>query len=235
MTTGVLAVHGFTGSPATLTPVTDALAAAGFVVSAPCLPGHGTRIEDMLDVTFDDWRDAIESAFAELASQASPIVLFGQSMGAVLTASLASRHPVAGAVFVNPAIAPFHQGLLEMVDEMLAAGEEIVPGGRSDIADPDVPDGHSYSDTPLRPLRSLADALPALQEELPAITCPVLIMTSPNDHVVDPSVSDQLAAAVSGPVERVTLERSFHVATLDHDRDLIIERTIDFVRKATSG
>ena len=60
-------------------------------------------------------------------------------------------------------------------------------------------------------------------------------MTSPEDHVVDPSSSDHLAGAVSGPVERVTLSRSYHVATLDYDRQLIIDATIDFVRKVTAG
>ena len=46
-------------------------------------------------------------------------------------------------------------------------------------------------------------------------------MTSPQDHVVEPGNSDILAEGVSGPVERVTLERSYHVATLDYDKELI--------------
>jgi hypothetical protein len=43
--------------------------------------------------------------------------------------------------------------------------------------------------------------------------------------------SDILAAGVSGPVERVTLERSYHVATLDYDKDLVNEGAIEFARK----
>ena len=43
-----------------------------------------------------------------------------------------------------------------------------------------------------------------------------------------------LAAAVAGPVERVTLERSFHVATLDHDADLIVERVLEFARRVVA-
>ena len=54
--------------------------------------------------------------------------------------------------------------------------------------------------------------------------CPVLILTSPQDHVVEPANGDFLAADVGGPVERVTLERSYHVATLDYDKDVIFER-----------
>ena len=47
--------------------------------------------------------------------------------------------------------------------------------------------------------------------------------------------SDILAEGVSGPVERVTLERSFHVATLDYDKDLINERAVAFARKVTAS
>ena len=61
----------------------------------------------------------------------------------------------------------------------------------------------------------------------------MLLCTSPNDHVVDPGNSDYLAEKVSGPVERVTLERSYHVATQDYDKDLIIERAVAFSRRVT--
>jgi carboxylesterase len=60
-------------------------------------------------------------------------------------------------------------------------------------------------------------------------------MTSPQDHVVPPANSDHLASLVAGPVERVTLERSYHVATLDYDKDLIAERAAVFVRKVSAG
>jgi esterase/lipase len=38
-----------------------------------------------------------------------------------------------------------------------------------------------------------------------------------------------LAERVKGPVERVTLERSYHVATLDYDKDEIEARTVEFL------
>jgi carboxylesterase len=64
---------------------------------------------------------------------------------------------------------------------------------------------------------------------------PLLLMTAPQDHVVEPVQSDALAAAYGGPVERVTLERSFHVATLDYDKELIAERAVAFAQKVTGG
>ena len=44
-----------------------------------------------------------------------------------------------------------------------------------------------------------------------------------------------LASSVSGPVERVTLERSYHVATLDYDKDDIERRAVEFANKVTAA
>ena len=57
---------------------------------------------------------------------------------------------------------------------------------------------------------------------------PLLLMTSPQDHVVEPEQSDFLADHYGGPVERVALERSYHVATQDYDKELIFERAVEF-------
>ncbi len=86
----------------------------------------------------------------------------------------------------------------------------------------------------MQPLLSLHGALAPLRGALADIACPVLLLTSPQDHVVDPVSSDLVARAVSGPVERVSLERSFHVATLDHDAPLIEQSTVAFVRRVTA-
>ena len=76
---------------------------------------------------------------------------------------------------------------------------------------------------------------PLAHLDLAAIECPVLLLTSPQDHVVDPSQSDHLAATVKGPVDRVTLERSYHVATLDYDKDIIFELAVAFAKKVTAA
>ena len=60
-------------------------------------------------------------------------------------------------------------------------------------------------------------------------------MTSANDHVVEPVSSDHLAAAVTGPIERIALERSFHVATLDYDSELVCREAVAFAQKVTAA
>jgi carboxylesterase len=86
----------------------------------------------------------------------------------------------------------------------------------------------------VRGLLSLVDAQAELEAGLPEVRCPVLLFTSRQDHVVPPSNSDYLAARVSGPVERVYLDRSYHVATIDYDKDEIFERAVEFARKVTA-
>ncbi len=231
---GVLVCHGFTGCPQSMRPLAEALAGAGFTVELPLWPGHGTTVEDMLDTRWDDWSSAAEAAYQELSARCEPVVVAGLSMGGTLTAWLAARHPeIAGAIFINAAVAPPADEFVEMVTQLGEQGP-VFQGIGNDVADPDVKEA-AYEETPVEPLLSLMDAIRELSTKLGDITCPCLIFTSTQDHVVEPSNSDFLASSVSGPVERVTLERSYHVATIDYDRDLIAERSVDFVRKVAAG
>jgi carboxylesterase len=228
---GVLVLHGFTGNPGSVRPLAEAFVADGRTVVAPRLPGHGTAVEDMLETRWADWSAAAEDAYADLAGRTRTTVVVGLSMGGTLACWLAARHPeVPGLVVVNPLVQPPDPEMVAMGRTMVEAGETVAPGIGSDIADPD---GHetAYPGSPLLPLLSLVEAVEALQADLPRIACPLLLLTSPEDHVVPPTNSDHLASLVAGPVERVTLERSYHVATLDYDKDLIAERAVAFVRK----
>jgi pimeloyl-ACP methyl ester carboxylesterase len=67
-----------------------------------------------------------------------------------------------------------------------------------------------------------------------SVRCPTLVIVSEQDHVVTPETADRFVAAITGPVERMTLTRSFHVATLDFERDEIEARVVEFARKVSS-
>jgi carboxylesterase len=64
---------------------------------------------------------------------------------------------------------------------------------------------------------------------------PLLLITSRQDHVVDPIQSDQLAEQWGGPVERILLDRSYHVATQDYDKDLIFSAAVSFAERVLSS
>ncbi|HRW38761.1 MAG TPA: hypothetical protein P5254_13755, partial [Aquihabitans sp.] len=87
----------------------------------------------------------------------------------------------------------------------------------------------------LAPLLTMFDAADNLGDRLSRITSPMLVITSRQDHVVPPENSDLLAAAVSGPVERLWCERSYHVVTQDYDKELVFDAAVDFVTKATAA
>jgi len=226
--TGVLVLHGFTGSPQTLRPLAVRLAEDGHSVELPLLPGHGTKIEDMLPTRFDDWHRAAAAVYTELDSRCERVVVVGHSMGGTLATCLAIEHSPAGMVLINPQVAPPPETVIEVVRGLADEGVTTIPAIGGDIAKEGVEE-LAYAATPVQALLSFIERCQTLVGELGRITCPVLLFTSPQDHVVDPMSSDVLAAGVSGPVERVTLERSFHVATLDHDAKLIEDRASAFV------
>lgn len=226
---GALVLHGFTGNPGSMRGVAEALAAAGYHVEMPLLPGHGTVIDDMLPTRWADWAGAAEAAYQTLAERTQKMIVVGLSMGGALTLRVGADHPqVAGLVCINPATVPQPEEVLDGLRGMLAAGTEVMPGIGSDIADPDAHES-AYPGTPLAPLLSfLVDGLGPLVGEYPKMRAPLLLLNSPQDHVVDPAQSDQLAELYGGPVRRVPLERSYHVATQDYDKQLVFDSTVAF-------
>ena len=232
---GALVLHGFTGNPGSMRGVAEAFAAAGYHVEMPRLPGHGTTVDDMITTSWPDWFGAAEVALQAVSSRSTAVVVCGLSMGGTLTLRLGAAHPeLAGLVCVNPATQPQAPEVVQLIEGMIAEGTEVMPAIGSDIADPDAHEA-AYDATPLRPLLSLVhDGLAPLGDLLPSMTMPLLLLSSPSDHVVEPAQSEFLAASYGGPVERVSLERSYHVATQDYDKALIFERAVAFADRVTS-
>ncbi len=233
---GALCIHGFTGNPGSMRPVAEAFADAGLSVELPRLPGHGTTVEDMMTTDWADWSGEVEAAYQRLAARTDAIVVAGLSMGGTLTLWAATQHPdIAGIVCINPLSQPQPAEVIDMVKGMIAEGTMTMPGIGSDISEPGVVES-AYEGTPLPPLVSLIeDGATPLSTHYGSITVPMLLMSSPNDHVVDPASVDILAADYGGPIERVILERSFHVATLDYDRELIQQKAVEFAKRVTAG
>ena len=104
--TGVLLVHGFTGTPMSMRPWGEHLAAEGFTVRCPLLPGHGTRWQDCNTSTHDQWTTAVGEAFDALDAECDRVFVAGLSMGGTLATRLAEVRPddMAGLLLVNPAL-----------------------------------------------------------------------------------------------------------------------------------
>ncbi len=119
---------------------------------------------------------------------------------------------------------------MTMIEEYIEDGFGVVPGEGSDIADPDSSDV-TYPGTPLVPLQSLLlDGVGSITDGFREMRMPLRLFTSRQDHVVDPADSEYLAKMWGGNVEHTWLERSFHVATRDFDREVVHAESVAFVR-----
>jgi carboxylesterase len=224
---GVVVSHGFTGSPVSMRPWAEQLAAAGFTVRLPLLPGHGTSWQDLNTRKWPEWYAAIESTYQELTDRCEQVFAVGLSMGGCLVTKLAIDHPeVAGLVLVNPAygIARFDAKLARFVAPLVASqkgiGSDIKKGGSES----------GYDRTPLRAFVQLQQLWKAVVPQLPRLTTPVRAYTSRVDHVVDPlSMQILHAKAVNTTIEQIWLEDSYHVATLDNDAQTIFDGSVEFI------
>jgi carboxylesterase len=226
---GALVLHGFTGNPQSMRGLALALAEAGLTVELPLLPGHGTAVADMVPTRWEDWSAAAEAAYVELAARCDSVVVVGLSMGGTLSVWLAEHHPeITALVLVNPLIEPPDADTVAFIGSLIDGGDELAPGVGSDIALEGAAES-AYPELPLRAAQSLFGAAHEISAGLGSVTCPILLFSSPQDHVVPPISGDRLVEGVKGPVERIVLERSFHVATLDYDKDEIENQAVRFV------
>ena len=231
---GVLVLHGFTGNPSSMRIQANTFAELGYHVELPLLPGHGTSVDDMLATGWSDWTGEVEAAYQRLAARTNKIVVMGLSMGGSLTLWTGLQHgDVAGLILVNPATRAQPDDVVAMLQKMVDGGNTVMPGIGSDIADPNVTE-IAYESTPLLALLSLQnDGLAQIAGRYGELKMPVLLYTSHNDHVVPPENSEHLAATVGGELDHVWLDRGFHVATQDYDRDTITSGAAGFIARIT--
>jgi len=222
----VLLLHGFTGVPAHLESLRDALNAHGFHPIAPLLPGHGTSARDLGRTAWRDWHRA---AAATLDTLGPRVAIAGLSMGALLAILLAAERPdrVRAAVLMStPLWLPPHLSLTYRVVSRLLP---YFPKGGMDVRDPDrrqnVP---GYSLYPVAAVRSLVELMGEAKRAAPRVTAPMLLVHARQDHSAPLACADWLEQALGGPVRRVTLEDSYHVVTLDVERDRVAQVVTDF-------
>ncbi len=229
---GVVVSHGFTGSPHGVRDWALALAAEGYAVRMPLLPGHGTSWQDLARTRWTDWHKALDEAYLDVAAECDHVIVAGLSMGGALALRLAATRPVAGAVLVNPGLviddprAPL-AGLLKFV---IASTPSIA----DDILKPGVDEG-AYARTPVAASYELHKMFKDTLRLLPGITAPVRVFRSDVDHVVSESSVAALRWGLrNAPLEVIRLKNSYHVATLDHDAPDIFRGTAAFVESVVA-
>jgi carboxylesterase len=247
--TGFLLIHGLSGTPVELRYIANGLARAGHTVYCPQLAGHCGTLEELRGTTWHDWYDGVEVALKRLAQNCDQVFVGGLSMGAILALRLAAEHPetVKGTLLFSPTLwldgwgVPWYGRLFDLVmqkrvadliwfterspfgikDQRLRSiiAEAIHSGDTSKTGFLSIPGGLMFE---MRKLVRLVKA------DLGNITQPALILHPRHDDRASLRNAHYIAKYLGGRVETVVLEDSYHVITLDRQRDVVLEKTLAF-------
>ena len=228
---GILLIHGFTSTPGSLAGWAEGLhQATGASVSVPLLPGHGTRWEDLNRVSWQEWESTVLASFDRLAATHKTVAVGGLSLGGALACLVAARRPSAEALILvnhlmwlgNPAL-PFAPLIKRLTPSMPAVAGDIKKPGVTEPA---------YDRVPTGGVDQFRRLLNEVRPLLPALRMPALLFKSREDHVI-PLASTLKTRERLGSVRKdlVWLENSYHVATMDYDLPLIVEKSAAFLRE----
>jgi carboxylesterase len=230
---GVLLLHGFTGNPSSMRPLGEWLAARGHAVEAPRYPGHGTVWRDLARYRWQDWADEANAALDRLLARSRAVVICALSMGGAMALHLAATRPedVKALVVVNGflrdrriVVAPY---LWRLLPPQKGIGNDIAKEAQDELP---------YERMPARAIAELARFLAVVRKELPSVRQPITVFNSPQAHVVPKGTAAWLMTRLgSKDKELIELPNSYHVATLDHDAELIFERTHELAERAVAG
>jgi carboxylesterase len=230
---GVLLVHGFTGSPASMRPWGEFLHSNGYTVRVPLLPGHGTHPENLNKVKWQEWPAKVEFELSELRKSCDVIFLVGLSMGGGTVLNVAASHNEAlkGLILVNPMI--HVKGVPVELAFFLSRLQKMRTSVGDDIKRPGVTEW-GYDALPTRGVYQLLKMLRITRRNLPKITIPVQLFHSVEDHTL-PVTNTEIILSEIGSINksRIELVNSYHVATMDYDQELIFQNSLTFIEAQT--
>lgn len=241
---GVLCLHGITGTPFEVRPLAESLARAGCTVEAPVLAGHGGTLAELAAVGWPDWLRSAEAAMDRVRAQVGgvPIALAGFSMGGLLALRLARLFPERVSALVVMST-PLRLRKLQVMGiramSRLPFDFRKLPGvcvpklNGSDISDPEIRYSNpSLRAFPLAALAALVDLMDVVRADLPVIVTPTLVVHSRQDHTVPMEDSLELTGCLgSAVIERLWLEKSFHIVLQDVERAEVIDGALRFLAR----
>ncbi len=228
---GVLLLHGFSGSPLEMTPLADALAGAGWTVSVARLAGHGTSPDDLARVTWQAWVASAREAYEDLRRRCRRVALVGLSMGGALALYLAASDPPAAVVAISTPIRvrPLMASATRVASKVMPVVPVLV---RLSPRDPEVRAYRSpYTKIPLVAAGQLELLLGETRRVLPQVRAPMLVVQGRRDWVIPKDSAQEIQRLAAGaPATMLWLQRSGHVATLDRDRAILADEVMRFLR-----
>ncbi len=236
---GVLLLHGFAGSPFAMRPLGEKLHARGLTVAGPLLPGHGATPAALDATAWRDWLGAAHRALRALRERCRVVAVAGLSMGGLLTLRLAQTHADLRAICVMaaPLWLPLHiRSTVRALARFAALSRTlpVIPNlGGSDIRDPEMKAIYpSPAGFPVHAMASLLDLMREVRRDLPLVRAPALVIHSDHDHTAPPPSAREIVGRIaSADKTLVRLGRSFHIVTLDVERDRVAATVGDFLQE----
>lgn len=230
---GCLLIHGFLGTPYEVREWGEYLAQRGISAQGVRLAGHCLSAAEMNRTAWPDWWASARQAFEAMARRYDPLFVGGMSMGATISLHLAAHYPgIAGIVPCAPAIRLEDPRLLLA---RIPALPRFLPyvGNPNDIQEPGARNRHPcYDQIPTRCLISLLQFLRHVQEDLPEVRAPMLLIQARQDRAVPASNPGIVMSSIrSAEKEVVWLERGGHVVTVDYDKAIVFERSYQFIAR----
>jgi acetyl-CoA synthetase len=228
----VVLLHGWTGSPAHLRPLAEAMVDEGLGVAAPLLPGHGTNVEDLLVTGWRDWLRAAAEVATAVTEAGSRLHLVGLSMGGLLAILLATAFEPVSLTTINSPV--YLRSLQAQLTRVLRGSRRVRMGPeRTRSAEYAHEYAHHYEGTPVGSVAEVLDLIRGARRALPRVATPTLVVQSREDETVHPRSARYIYEHVGAPFKRlVWLERSAHVATLDAERGHVALEIARHVRDA---
>ncbi len=255
---GVLMIHGLTGTPTEMRLVGKGLHRNGFTVYGMQLAGHCGDEADLLRTGWHDWYRSVREAADKISRDVDHLFVTGLSMGALLALKLAADHPdqVDGlglygtTFFYDGWTIPWIGKLSFMLPLVCGLGfghkrqfYECFPYGIKDerirqrIANSMLGGDSSAAGLPGNPWPSLAEFYRLsyrVRRQLPDIDTPCLVVHAKDDDVASLKNVRMVVRGVRGPVETVLLENSYHMITVDQERSLVVERSTKFFNQVAA-
>jgi len=239
--TGILLIHGFTGTPKEMRWMGEYLNREfGFTCLGVRLAGHATRPKDMVRSRWTDWTASVEDGYNLVRGVTDRIYFVGLSMGGALSLLMSTKLDVRGVLTIS---APY-----EIPDEHPAWQIQLYSYFKTYLPKTKGEPGTGWFDKeayqehisyPLNPIRSAAELkllLDKMHAALPKITVPVMLIHSKDDAYVLPENMEKIYERLVNASDKTKLyvTGSGHVVTRDAARHQVFETAGKFIQRVES-
>lgn len=237
----ILLLHGLLSSPQEFGLIAHSMRSKGLAHEAVTVPGY--TLADGAAADWRRWRAAGAEVVEAQGRGSARVVLGGLCMGGVMAAALALQAPerIAGLVLMSPSfdldgwgLSPVrhlrHIGYWTGLDRYFFVTEREPYGVKNArIREWIARELHERSQSaagparvPLRALREAERMATHVRARLHELTCPILVIHSREDEITSLASVERLFDALpQADKELVILENSYHMVTIDNDRQQI--------------